>query len=167
MKTNPPLAVQSDVMRTGLRRLTCARRRQAVAWGPRSGPERPVNITRDWTLRGCGGLRWRGPRPAISDRLALRAEESSAGRFCLARLGLVFGRSLCARRNTSKRIALEICEHRKLHFTGASLELNGANSWELPAHAVAQDRPKSSDELRRSSVKLRRRTSYRAPARED
>jgi|HubBroStandDraft_1064217.scaffolds.fasta_scaffold92663_2 hypothetical protein len=46
------------------------------------------------------------------------------------------------------------------------MEQNGA-SWELPAHAVAQDRPKSSDELRRSSVKLRRRTSYRAPAGQD
>ena len=34
-----------------------------------------------------GGLRWRGPRPAISGRLALRAGESSAGRHCLAALG--------------------------------------------------------------------------------
>lgn len=56
---------------------------------PRSWPDRPVNITRDWTLRGCGGLRWRGPRPAIFVRLALRAGESSDGRLCLAALGLV------------------------------------------------------------------------------
>jgi hypothetical protein len=31
-----------------------------------------------------------------------------------------------ARRNTSKRFALGFFERRKLHFMGASLELNGA-----------------------------------------
>jgi len=36
-------------------------------------------------------------------------------------------RSLCERRNTSKRRALEFCEPRKLQFMGASLEHNGAS----------------------------------------
>jgi hypothetical protein len=114
---------------------------------------RVFDITLCWTLRGCGGLRWRGPRPAIFNRLALRAGESSAWRFCLAPLGLVFGRSLCERRNTSKHIALRICEHRKLHFTGASLELNGAK-WSFPltrSLKTAQNLPTSSDEVPLSS----------------
>jgi hypothetical protein len=44
-----------------------------------------------------------------------------AGGICLAPLGLVFGRSLCERRNTSKRIALEICEPRDGGFVAEAL----------------------------------------------
>ena len=53
----PPLFVQSDVMRTGLRGgCACPPGRRS---GPRSWPDHPVNITRDWTLAAaavCDGV---------------------------------------------------------------------------------------------------------------
>jgi hypothetical protein len=70
-------------------------------------------------------------------------------RFCLAALGLVFGRSLCARRNTSKRRALRICEHRKLHFMGASLELNGGE-WSFMGASRSRGRSRPPKIFRRA-----------------